>query len=102
LAWRWLAMALTTAASGGENVGVRTGRALVLTAVLAVQPFCGVAASYASHRDPVGERVYEAGQLERMIPIAIVAGGFSLAWLLYKARSKAKRLAPDNPERRGC
>jgi hypothetical protein len=90
--------ALTTSASEGENMIVRTDRVLVLIAILAIQPVCGFAASYASKRDPVGEKVYASGQLERMAPIAIVIGGFSVAWLLYKARHKAKKDAPDNPE----
>jgi hypothetical protein len=93
---------LTTPANGGENVGVRTGRALVLTAILAVQPICLLAASYHYNRDPVGEKVYASGQLERMAPIAIIIGGFSVAWLLHKVRRKVKKLAPGNPEAHRC
>jgi hypothetical protein len=83
-------------------MGVRTGRVLVLTAILAIQPACVFAASYASHRDPVGEKVYASGQLERMAPIAIIIGGFSVTWLLYKVRHKAKHTVPDNPEAHRC
>ena len=93
---------MTMPASAGENMGVRTSRALVLTAILAVQPVCVFAASYASKRDPVGEKVYASGQLERMAPIAIMIGGFSIAWLLYKVRRKARKVAPNNAEAHRC
>jgi hypothetical protein len=75
---------------------------LVLTVVLAVQPVCVFAASYASKHDPVGEKVYASGQLERMAPIAIMIGGVSVAWLLHKVRSRAKKITPDNAEAYRC
>jgi hypothetical protein len=82
---------------------MRTARALVLLVMVAVQPICVSAASYRYTRDPVGEKVYSAGQLERVaVPIAIIAGGFSVAWLLHKVRRKAKKLAPDNAEPHHC
>ena len=91
-------MVLTAPASAGDTMGVRTSWALVLTAILAVQPFCVFAASYVSKRDPVGEKVYASSQLERMAPITIIIGGFSAAWLLHRIRRKAKKLDPDNAE----
>ena len=41
-----------------DIIGVRTGRALALLAMLAVQPICALGASYASWPNPVGEEVY--------------------------------------------
>ena len=84
-------------------MGVKTGGALMLTAILAVQPLCVFAASYSWHRDPVGEKAFSSGQLERVgPPIAIVMGGFSVAWLLHKVRRKAGRLAAESAEAHGC
>jgi hypothetical protein len=95
-------LALTTPASADENVGVKTSRALVLTAIFAIQPVCVFAASYASKQDLVGEKVYASGQLERMAPIAIMIGGFSIAWLLYKVRRNARKVAPGDAETHRC
>ncbi len=90
-------MALTRPASRGENLYVRVVGALLITAILAAQPICVFAASWATPKpDPVGEKVYSSGLLERMAPIAIVAGGLSLAWVVDRVRRKAKKLIPDN------
>jgi hypothetical protein len=67
---------------------MRTARRPVLAALLAIQPFWLLAASYASKRDPVGEKVYASGSLWRMAPVAIIAGGLVVAWLLARARRK--------------
>jgi hypothetical protein len=77
---------------------MRTARALVLLVLVAVLPVCVFAASYrVGPPDPVGEKVYTSGQLERVaVPIAIVAGGLSLAWLLAKLHHKTRRLVPGN------
>ena len=87
----------------GENVGMRTARALVLLVMVAVQPICVSAASYRYTRDPVGEKVYSSGQLERVaVPIAIIAGGFSVAWLLHQVRRATRKVAPNNGESHHC
>ena len=90
-------MFLTQPACLGENANVRAGRALVLMALLAVQPLCVFAASYASKRDPVGEKVYASGTPGRMAPIAIIAGGFTVAWLLARARRNRKEHTAGSP-----
>jgi hypothetical protein len=89
-------MFLTGPASLDEDAKVRSGRTLVLIALLAVQPIGVLAASYVSKHDPVGEKVYASGTLRRLAPLAISAGGLSLAWLLDRARRKANRRAADN------
>ena len=89
-------MYLTEVAHLAEITTVRSGRELVLIGLLAIQPAWLFAASYASYPNPVGEKVYAAGTLRRMVPVAIIAGGFSLAWLLNKVRSKARQRAVDN------
>jgi len=82
----------------GEIVGMRTGRALVLLAMLAVPTICVFGASYASWPNPIGEAVYRPHLLREMLPIAVIACGLSLAWLLHRVRRKAKKLAPEQAE----
>ena len=65
----------------------------VLVAMLAVQPFCvfgGGTPVYVPN--PIGEKLYRTHLLADLLPIAIVAGGLSLAWLLHSAYRKAKKL----------
>ncbi len=78
------------ARSRRESPPMRTARALATLAVLAVAPLCALAASYATHYDPVGEKVYSAGQLGRMVPIAILIGGLTVAWAISRVRRKAR------------
>jgi len=89
-------MLLTQHASSGETSNVRIGRVLLLIALAAIQPACLFAASYASKRDPVGEKVYASGTLWRMAPVAIMVGGLGAAWLLTRIRRKARQRAVDN------
>ncbi len=74
----------------------------MLIAILAVQPICVLAASYRSIQDPVGEKVYSAGAIGRMVPLAIVAGGLSLAFLLDRIRHKSKKAAAGNAGSHHC
>jgi len=53
---------------------MRTGRALALIAVLAVQATCVLGASYASYPNPVGEEVYRPRLLREMLPLAVSEG----------------------------
>ena len=62
----------------GEIVGVRTGRALVLVAMLAIQSICVSGASYASWPNPVGEAVYRPHLLRDMLPVAVIVCGLCL------------------------
>ena len=72
-----------------EATAVRTARTFLAMAILAVGPLGVSAAGYRSVRDPVGEELYSSGQLGRMAPFAIVAGGFALAYLFHRIRRKA-------------
>ncbi len=83
-----------------EPKGMRIAGAYVLLALLAAQPLIVCAASYnVGPPDPVGERVYTSVQLGRVaVPIAILAGGFCVAWLVAKARRHTRKLAPNNGE----
>ena len=75
---------------------MRTGTALVLMAMIAAQPICVFGASYGFAPNPVGEKVYTAQLFARVkAPLAIIAGGFSLAWVLNRVRRKAKQVPPD-------
>ena len=80
----------------GENVGMGTGRALVLMAILAVSPICVFGASYASYPNPVGEQVYRPHLLREMLPLAAIVCALLLGWLLHAVQRKAKMRAPDD------
>ena len=79
-------------------MGVRTGRALALIAMLAVQSVCVRGASYASYPNPVGEKVYRPHLLLELLPIAVIVCALLLGWLLHATRRKAKKLALDQAE----
>ena len=82
----------------GEIIGMRTGRALLLISMLAVQATCVLGASYAFYPNPVGEKVYRPHLLLEMLPIAVIVCALLVGWLIHAAQRKAKRLAPDQPE----
>jgi hypothetical protein len=65
----------------------------ILAAVLA--PICSFAASYRSEPNPVGEKVYAAHSLPRLLPVAIIVGALLLAWLLSRIRGKARKPTAD-------
>lgn len=79
-----------------DIIGVRTGRALALLAMLAIQPICVLGASYASWPNPVGEEVYRPRLLRDMLPLAVIVCALLLGWLLHATHRKAKKLAPDD------
>jgi hypothetical protein len=81
-----------------DIVGVRTGRALALIAMLAVQSVCVRGASYASYPNPVGERVYRPHLLQEMLPVAIIVCALLLGWLLHATQRKAKTHPSDDVE----
>ena len=74
---------------------MRTGRASVLMAMLAVQPICVFGDGTVFPPDPVGEKLYRAHLLENMLPLAFIVCGFLVAWLLHTVQRKAKRHASD-------
>jgi hypothetical protein len=82
----------------GEILSMKTGRALVLIAMLAVQAICVLGASYSSWPNPIGEAVYRPHLLRDMLPIAVIVCGLSVTWLLLRIRRKAKKLAPEQAE----
>ena len=90
-----LGKALDEASHRGEIVGMRTGRALVLLAMLAVQPICVLGASWVSRPNPVGEAVYRPHLLHDMLPLAVIACALLLGWLLHAFQHKANKLAPN-------
>ena len=79
----------------GESVGMRTGRALALIAMLAVQATCVLGASYASYPNPVGEKVYRPHLLLEMLPIAVIVCALLLGWLIHAVHRKAKTHSSD-------
>ena len=81
-----------------QIVGVRTGRALALIAMLAVQSLCVRGASYASYPNPVGESVYRPHLLQEMLPVAIIISALLLGWLLHATHRKAKTHPSDDVE----
>jgi hypothetical protein len=58
--------------------------ASILAGVVQLHPICSLAAGYRSERDPVGEKVYAAHFLSRLLPVAIIACALLLAWLVAK------------------
>ena len=76
---------------------MRTGRASLLIAVLAVQPMWVFGDGTVSPPNPVGERLYAEHLLARMVPLAIMAGGLLLGWLASKIHRRADKVAPDDP-----
>jgi hypothetical protein len=74
---------------------MRTGRALALLTMLAVQPIRVLGASYASWPNPVGEEVYRPHLLRGLLPLAVIVCALLLGWLIHATHRKAKKLAPD-------
>jgi hypothetical protein len=85
-----------------ETVDMRAGRLSVLFAMLAVQPLCVFGDGTVSPPNPVGDRLYSAGLLARMLPIEIIVCGLLLVWLIHAVRRKAKTVAQDDPESHHC
>jgi hypothetical protein len=75
---------------------MRTGRALVLIAMLAVQPISVFGDGTVFPPDPIGEKEYRTHIVADTLPLVIIVSGLLLAWLLHRAQRKAKNAAPDN------
>jgi hypothetical protein len=71
--------------------------ASIFAAVVQVHPICSLAASYRSEPNPVGEKVYAAHFLSRLLPVGIIACALLLAWLLATIR-KARKATGDDAE----
>lgn len=89
-------MGLAKSCLRGENIGMRTGRALVLIAMLAAQPTWVFGDGTVSPPNPVGERLYAQHLLTRMAPIAIMAGGLLLGWVASRIHRKGENVASDD------
>ena len=76
-------------------MGMRTGRALLLTAMLAVQPICGFGGNTVFPPNPIGEKLYRAQLLTDLLPIAIIAAGLLLIWLVHEVWRKARKSPGD-------
>src|ERR1035438_1762802 len=81
-----------------EIVGMRTGRAFVLLAMLAVQPICVLGASWASYPNPVGEAVYRPHLIRGMLPLAVIVCALLLGWLLHAIVHRAKKHVSGDTE----
>ena len=73
---------------------MRTGRAFVLMAMLAVLPICVFAASYASHPNPVGEIVYRPRLLLKMLPIGVFVCAILVGWLFHAVHRRDQEAGP--------
>ena len=74
---------------------MRTGRALALIGVLAVQATRVLGASYASYPNPVGEKVYRPHLVHDMLPLAVIICALLLGWLIHAAHRKARTHTSD-------
>ena len=63
-----------------------------LGAALQVIPTCALAASYHSEPNPVGEQVYSAHLMRRMLPVGIIVCALLLAWLVTWIRRRGAKL----------
>ena len=89
---------LDEACQRGDIPGMRTGRALALIAMLAVQATCVLGASYASYPNPVGEKAFRPYLLPEMLPLAVIVCAVLLGWLLHATQRKARTHPPDGVE----
>jgi hypothetical protein len=78
-----------------EIAGLRTGKALALIAMLAVQSMCVLGAGWVSVPNPVGEAVYRPHLIRGMLPLAVIVCALLLGWLLHATHRKAKMPAPN-------
>jgi hypothetical protein len=83
-------MPLTRGVIVRENYSMRTGGALLLIAILGLQPVCVFGNVPTFGTNAAAEKIY-VPQLrqEILIPIVVIAVGFSLTALLARARRKA-------------
>ena len=71
--------------------------ACIFAAVVQVHPIRSLAASYHSEPNPIGEKLYAAHSLFRLLPVGIIACALLLAWLLAR-RGKARKPTGDDAE----
>ncbi len=69
--------------------------ASILAAVVQLHPISSLAASYHSESNPIGEKVYNAHSLQRLIPVAIIVCGLLLVWLVARIQAKARKPPAD-------
>ena len=62
-----------------------------LGAALQVIPSCALAASYHSEPNPVGEKVYSAHLMRRMLPVGIIVCALLVAWLVTWIRRRGAK-----------
>ena len=74
---------------------MRTGRALMLIAMLAVQPICVFGRNVVFPPDPVGMKLYQAHHAPEMLALSIISCAFLLGWLIHAVKRMAKKLPPD-------
>jgi hypothetical protein len=74
----------------------------ILAAAVPVHPICSLAASYHSESNPVGEQVYAAHSLTRLLPVGIIVCALLLAWLLARISGKTRKPAADDAESHQC
>lgn len=77
---------------------MKTASALALVVTLAVQRVGVFAASYSFTPNPVGEKVYLSHLSARLAPALIVFCAFVVLCLIGKARRKARKSVPDDPQ----
>jgi hypothetical protein len=80
----------------------KSSLASILAGVVQVQSICSLAASYHSEPNPIGEKVYAAHSLSRLLPLGIIACALLLAWLLARIQAKARKPTTDNAESHHC
>jgi len=75
---------------------MRTSRALLLTLLLAAQPFWVFGNDVHFPPNPIGEKLYRKELVIQLLPAAVVAVMLLLTWLIHVARRKARERAPEN------
>ena len=86
---------MTGPVCGSDGVEMRTASAVVLTAMLAVQPICVFGDNVVFPPNPVGEKLYRTQLSTDMLPIAIIACVLLLGWLLHEVWRKVKKSPSD-------
>jgi len=76
----------------------KSSLASILAGVVQLHPICSFAASYRSEPNPIGEKVYAAHSLFRLLPVGIIVCALLLAWLLVGIRAKASKPTTDEAE----
>ena len=79
------------------GVSYKSSLASILAAVVQDHPLCSLAASYRSEPNPIGEKVYAAHSLSRLLPVGIIVCALLVAWLLARI-GKARKPTADDAE----